>query len=46
MGNVSEKTVEKTKAHILCSIFFSENRAVYDMMWKNMIEADRPQMTI
>jgi hypothetical protein len=26
--------------------FFPENRAVYEIMWKNMIETDRPQMTI
>jgi hypothetical protein len=27
--------------------FFSENRAVYKKMWwKNIVEADRPQMTI
>jgi len=25
---------------------FSENRAVYEMMWKNMTELDRTQMTI
>ena len=27
------------------SNFFSENLAVYEIMWKNMIEPDRPQMT-
>jgi hypothetical protein len=26
--------------------FFSENRAVYEIMWKNVAEPDRPQMTI
>jgi hypothetical protein len=27
--------------------FFSpEDRAVYEIMWKNMVETDRPQMTI
>ena len=26
--------------------FFSENHAVYGIMWKNMVEPDRPQMTI
>jgi len=24
---------------------FSENRAVYETMWKNIVEPDRPQMT-
>jgi hypothetical protein len=26
--------------------FFFENRAVCEIMWKNMVEPDRPQMTI
>jgi len=26
--------------------FFFENRAVYEIMWKNIVELDRPQMTI
>jgi hypothetical protein len=29
------KVVEKIKTHILCSIFPPENRAVYEIMWKN-----------
>jgi hypothetical protein len=37
--------VEKFKIHILCSIIFSENRTVYDIVWKNMVEPYRPQMT-
>jgi len=39
------KVVEKIKTHFLCSITL-ENRAVYEMMWKNVVESDRPQMTI
>jgi len=35
MTNVSNKIVGKIKTHILCSItFFSENLAVYEIMWK------------
>jgi hypothetical protein len=34
MGNVSDKFIEKTTAHILCSIFFSENHAMFVIMWK------------
>jgi len=30
----------------LCSITVSENRAVREIMWKNTVEPDRPQMTI
>ena len=26
--------------------FFAENRAVYEIMWKNVVESERPQMTI
>jgi len=41
------KVVEKIKTHILCSIFFFfENRAVYEIMWKNVVERCRPHMTI
>jgi hypothetical protein len=41
------KFVEKSRTHILCSVtFFFENRVVYEIMWKNIVETDRPQMTI
>jgi len=32
--------------HILCSITFSLNRAVYEIMWKSIREREGPQMTI
>jgi len=38
--------VEKIKTHILHSITFFENRTVYEIMWKNVAEPDRPQMTV
>jgi len=28
------------------NIFFSENHAVYEIMWKNTVEPDRLQVTI
>jgi len=28
------------------NIFFFENHAVYEIIWKNMVEPDRPQITI
>jgi hypothetical protein len=39
------KAVEKIKTHIL---FYPppENRSVYGMMWKNVVEPERSQMTI
>ena len=41
------KVVEKTKTQILFSVtLFVENLAVYEIMWKNIIERGRPQMTI
>jgi len=40
------KVVEKIKTHILCSITFVENRAIYEITWKNILELDRPRMTI
>jgi hypothetical protein len=38
------KVVDKIKTHI-CSITFFENHAICEIMWQNMIEPDRPQMT-
>ena len=40
---------EKIKSRILCSItlfFFLENPAIYEIMWENIVEPDRPQMTV
>jgi len=35
--------VEKIRTHVLCSAtFFFENRAVYEKMWKNIVERCRP----
>ena len=47
MGNVSDKFVEKIKTQIFVfHILFPEIRAFYDVMWNNMVEADRPQTAI
>jgi hypothetical protein len=40
------KVVGKIKTNILCSISFSENGAIYEIMWKNLVEPERPQITI
>jgi len=42
------EVVEKIKTHILCSVtfFLFENRAFYEIKWKNTVESGRPQMTI
>jgi hypothetical protein len=41
------KIVEKRETHVLCSVFFPlENCAAYAIMWENVVERGRPQMTI
>jgi hypothetical protein len=45
----SDKFEEKIKTHVLWSapfFFFFENCAVYEIMWKNIVEPDRPRMTV
>jgi hypothetical protein len=32
------EVVEKKATHILCSTFFLENRTVYEIMWKNIVQ--------
>jgi hypothetical protein len=46
LNHMSEtNVVEKLETHILNLIFFFENRAVYYIMWKNMVAPDRSLMT-
>jgi hypothetical protein len=50
MRNVSDKTYrENQNIHFMPKSFpplpLPENCAVYEIMWKNMVERDRPQMT-
>jgi len=40
------KVAMQSNIHFEFNNFFPENRAVYEMMWKNTVEMDRPQMTI
>jgi hypothetical protein len=38
---------ENQNTHFMFNKFFYENRDVYEIMWKkNMIESERPQMTM
>ena len=37
--------VEKIKTHFIFNNFFPENRAVYDIGSKNVVELEEPQMT-
>ena len=34
------------KNHTISSITFPENSAVYEILWKNMVQPGRPKMTI
>jgi hypothetical protein len=40
------KVVGKIKTHTLCSITLFQNHAIYEIMWKNIVQPGRPQMTI
>jgi hypothetical protein len=40
-----KKVVEEIKTPILCSGNFSENRAVYEILCRNVVDPDRPQRT-
>ena len=45
MRHVSGKVAEKIKHTFNIQKLLSENCAVYKIMWKNMVEPGRPQMT-
>jgi hypothetical protein len=46
MRNVSDESFrENQNTHFVFSDFFPENRAVYKIMWKYLVQSDRPQMT-
>jgi len=43
--NISHKIcTENLNIHFMFNDSFPENRAVYEIMWKNMVQPDRPQM--
>jgi hypothetical protein len=44
MRNVSDKLAAEIKTQFHNFVFF--NRAVYEKMWKNIAQPDRPQMTV
>jgi len=44
--NVSERSCRKTQnTHFKFNFFFSKS-SIYEIMWKNMVEPERLQMTI
>ena len=47
LRNVSDKSCrENQNTHFVFSNFFFENRAVYEIMWKHIVEPEGSQMTI
>jgi hypothetical protein len=47
MRNVSDHSCRGSQnTQFMFKNFFAENRAIYQMMWKNTVQPDRPQMTI
>ena len=47
MRHALDRLVEKIKTHVVWSIaFFFENHAFYEIIWKNIVQPDRTQMTI
>jgi len=46
MRNVAGKEVGEIKTCISCSEAFSKNSVIFEIIWKNMAETDRSQMTI
>jgi len=47
MRNVSdERCRENQRTHFMFSDYFSDDRDIYDIMWKNMVQPGRSQMTI
>jgi len=46
MRNFADEFVQKTKVRFLSSKPPFENRDIYEIMWKNILESDRPQMTL
>jgi hypothetical protein len=45
--NISDKRcTEKLNTYLMIGNVFFENHATYEIMWKNIVEPDRPQWTI
>jgi len=46
MINVLGIICRENQSHILCSVTFPDNSAVYEVMWESRVEPDRPRMSI
>jgi hypothetical protein len=46
MRNVLEKICRESQRHILCSTSFFQKSCLYEIMWKNTVAPEMPQITI
>jgi hypothetical protein len=46
MKNISDKSCTEIKTQILGLVTFFENSAVYETIWKNIVDRGKPQVTI
>jgi hypothetical protein len=46
MKSASDKGCREESKYIYSITFISENRAVYEIMWKNLLQPGRPQGTL
>ena len=47
MKNVSDRSCRENQTHIFCSItYYTENCAIYEIMWKNTVDPNRHWRTI
>ena len=46
MRNVLDKILEKIKTHFVSNNFLCLNHAICEIMWENIVQRFRPQMTI
>jgi hypothetical protein len=47
MRNFAEENVyRKSKYRFYVQKLFLKNYAIYEIMWKNMVQSDRPQITV
>ena len=47
MRNISDRICKANQnTHFVVQERLSENRAIYDIVWQNMVQPDKPQMTM
>jgi len=46
MRKFQTRVEENIKTYFMFNNFFFETNAIYEIMWKNIVQPDRPQMTL